>query len=169
MSDPLRALRVNATELLRQPGAVRRIDLSIAPTLVDVAHERLAGDITVALELESSNDAVMVAGTVSAPWSGPCRRCLRGLDGVAVADVDERYQREVTDPEAWAIEAGQLDLVPVVRQAILLELDGERLCADDCAGLCPVCGTDRNAGDCDCTTDVRDERWAALDGLVVDD
>ena len=61
------------------------------------------------------------------------------------------------------------DLAPMVRESILLELDGDRLCAEDCAGLCPQCGVDRNEGTCDCVTDVRDERWAALDGLVVDD
>ena len=42
------------------------------------------------------------------------------------------------------IEDGQLDLAPMVREVILLELDLERVCRDDCAGLCPVCGVDRN-------------------------
>lgn len=169
MGDQLRPLRVNAVELLRQPGAVRAIDLTIGPAAVDVAHERLAGDVRIDLELESTNDAITVTGTISAPWEAPCRRCLRELDGVAVAEVDELYQREVTDEQAWPIEGGQLDLVPLVRQATLLELDAERLCAADCRGLCPVCGIDLNTGACGCVTDVRDERWAALDGLVIDD
>jgi len=162
-------LRVNAVEMLRQPGAVRAIGLTIDPAAVDVAHERLAGDIAIDLELESTTDAITVGGTISAPWQAPCRRCLREVDGVAAAVVDEVYQREVTDEQAWPIDGGQLDLVPLVRQATLLELDAERLCAGDCAGLCPVCGIDRNEGSCGCVTDVRDERWAALDGLVIDD
>ena len=55
------------------------------------------------------------------------------------------------------------------RQAALLELDGERLCAADCAGLCPQCGIDRKTATCDCDPEVKDHRWAALDGLVLDD
>jgi uncharacterized protein len=51
---------------------------------------------------------------------------------------------------------------------VLLELDEERLCRAECAGLCPSCGIDRNSGDCDCSVMVRDDRWAALDGLAVD-
>ncbi len=169
MSDPLRALRVNAVELLRQPGAERGIEVTIEAEPLDVVHDRLAGDVTVALRLESVNDGILVAGTISAPWSGSCRRCLHELSGTATAEVEELYQREVTEPDAFAIESNQLDLVPMAREAILLELDAERLCRDECAGLCPSCGIDRNDGSCDCVTEVRDERWAALDALKVED
>ena len=169
MTDPLRPLRANAVEMVRQPGAERLIDVTIDAGALDVAHERLAGDVGVGLRLESTNDGISVVGEVRAPWSGRCRRCLKELDGVAVAPVDERYQREVTDAEAFAIEANQLDLAPMVREAILLELDGERSCVDDCAGLCPACGIDRNHESCECVTELRDERWAALDGLIVED
>ena len=86
-----------------------------------------------------------------------------------MAVVDERYQREVTDEDAYPIEGGQLDLAPMTRQLVLLELDDERLCRDDCAGLCPICGIDRNAETCDCDTTVKDDRWSALEGLVLDD
>ena len=73
-----------------------------------------------------------------------CRRCLRPLDGVVVADVDELYQEHVTDPDAFPIEDGQLDLAPMVRETVLLELADAPLCRHDCAGLCPSCGIDRN-------------------------
>jgi hypothetical protein len=32
-----------------------------------------------------------------------------------------------------------------------------------------VCGTDRNEASCECDTTVRDDRWAALDDLRLDD
>ncbi len=51
----------------------------------------------------------------------------------------------------------------------LLELDDERVCRSDCAGLCPKCGIDLNSGWCECDNEVKDHRWAALDGLVLDD
>ena len=90
------------------------------------------------------NDGIEVTGTVSAPWATVCRRCLVDVAGIAVGSVDELYQIEPLDPEAYLIEDGQLDLVPLVRETVLLELDLERQCRDDCAGLCPVCGIDRN-------------------------
>lgn len=169
MPDPLRPLRINAVELLRQPGAVRHLTLDVAAAPLEAEHERLVGDLHVELRLTALNDGIDVDGTVSAEWATVCRRCLADVSGTAVGVVDELYQIEPLDPDAYVIEDGQLDLVPLVRETALLELETERLCRDDCAGLCPVCGVDRNTTECSCDTDVRDDRWAALEGFVPDD
>ena len=169
MADELRPLRVNAVELLRQPGAIREIAVEIAGDPIDARHERLVGDIGVDLRLEALNDGIRVTGTVAAAWATECRRCLTPLGEVATVAVDELYQVEPLDEDAYLIEDGQLDLVPLVRETALIELDLERLCRDDCAGLCPVCGVDRNLTTCDCDTAVRDDRWAALEGFVPDE
>ena len=169
MPDPLRPLRINAVELLRQPGAVREVAVDIAAAPLEADHERLVGDLHVALQLTARNDSIDVQGTVRAGWESVCRRCLRDLSGTAVGAVDERFQIEPLDPDAYMIEDGQLDLVPTVRETVLLELDAERLCRADCAGLCPVCGVDRNTTECSCDTTVRDDRWAALEGFVPDE
>jgi uncharacterized protein len=167
--DELRPLKVNAFELLRQPGSELAVDATIPAEPLVVEHERLAGDIVVALVLESMNDGIVVKGAVRAPWASPCRRCLKGLTGVAAVGVDELYQIELTDDEAYPIENGQLDLTSMVRELALIELDAEQVCEADCAGLCPVCGINRNASSCECDTTVTDHRWSALDGLVLDD
>ena len=169
MVDPLRPLRVNAVELLRQPGAVRDVTIDIAAEPLGAEHERLVDDIHVALRLTARNDGIDVDGTVSVDWATVCRRCLADVSGTAVGAVDEVYQIEPLDPDAYLIEDGQLDLAPLVREVVLLELDNERQCRDDCAGLCPVCGVDRNDTDCACDSTVTDDRWAALEGFVPDD
>jgi len=167
--DELRPLRINAIELLRRPGAELPVTIDVPAEPLGVVHHRLNGDIGVDLVLESMNDGLVVTGAVRTPWSGACRRCLKELTGIAEVDVHERYQIELTDEDAYPIENGQLDLAPMVRELALIELDGEQVCATDCAGLCPLCGIDRNAGTCDCDTTVTDHRWSALDGLVLDD
>ncbi len=166
MVDLLRPLRVNAVELLRQPGAVRPVEVLIEAGPIDADHERLDGDIHVDLRLEALNDGIKVTGTVTAAWSTVCRRCLTDVSGEAVGVIDELYQIHPLDPDAYVIEDGQLDLVPLVRETVLLELDLERLCREDCAGLCPNCGVDRNVTSCSCDTSVSDDRWAALEGFV---
>jgi uncharacterized protein len=40
------------------------------------------------------------------------------------------------------------------------------LCREDCAGLCPTCGTDLNHDTCSCVTETVDERWSALRDLL---
>jgi len=169
MADLLRPLRVNAVELLRQPGAVREVEVVVAADPLDARHDRMAGEIVVDLRLEALNDGIKVTGTVAAGWVTECRRCLAQTSGVAIGSVDELYQLELLDPDAYLIQDNQLDLAPLIRETVLIELDLERQCRDDCAGLCPVCGVDRNTIGCDCDTTVTDDRWAALDGFVPDD
>ncbi len=169
MSDPLRPLRVNAVELLRQPGAVRTIEVELPGAALGVGHPRLTGDVAIRVRLDALLDGITVVGSVTAPAQGMCRLCLADDRAPEVAEVDELYQVDLTDEDAFPIENGQLDLAPMVRELLLLELDGEVQCRDDCRGLCPVCGIDRNTESCECDTDVRDDRWAALADLELDD
>lgn len=168
MVDITRQLKLNAVELLRQPGAIRHVDITVEGEPVGVVHPALGGEIELGLVLEALNDGIAVRGTIGVPWVGVCRRCLVDLDGIDVVEIDELYQKTVIDPDAFVIEDGQLDLNPLVRETALLALDDERLCRPDCAGLCPNCGLDRNLEHCDCNTEVADPRWAALDSLTVD-
>lgn len=164
MAQPL---LVNALELLRRPGSERDLVLVLPVSELGLHDPRLAdeAEVDVELRLESLTDGVVVEGRVTVPYRTECRRCLRPIDAVAVAEVHELYQVKVTDPDAFPIEHDQIDLEPMVREAVLLELPDTPVCRPDCAGLCPVCGVDRNVGSCECDTTVRDERWAALDEL----
>ncbi len=168
-TNPLYELRLNARELLRQPGSTRRISTALAATDFGIADERITGDIGVDLTAVSNIDGIVVTGAVVIPWQVPCRRCLTEVSGVAEVVVDELYQDEVGDEDAFQIEGDQIDLAPAVREYVLLEVPDAPLCRDACAGICPVCGVDRNEGSCDCDTTVRDGRWAALDDLRLDD
>lgn len=172
-SSPLYALRINPVELLRQPGTERPISLTVSAddlgVSADVAGDRITGDVVIDLRSTSSTDGILIGGDVAVPWRAPCRRCLADVVGVSHANVEELFQYDVTEDDANQIEGDQIDLAPIVREYVLLELPEGPLCRDACAGICPVCGIDRNKGSCDCDTTVRDARWAALEGLTIDD
>ena len=127
-------------------------------------------DATCDVVLESYRGGVLVTGTVSAPWRGVCRRCTTPIDGEFNVSVKERFcdpdpERHVLDDElAYEIGDDQLDLGPMMRDAIVLELPLAPLCLADCAGLCAECGADRNVEACTCVPPV-DPRWATLDVL----
>lgn len=122
-------------------------------------------EVTVQLRLEALSDGIVVDGVLRIPWIGVCRRCLAPITGVAASDVRELYQQVLTDTDAFQIVGEQLDLRPAVRELVLLDAPTVPLCRPDCAGLCPICGTDRNLEDCGCVTVSADPRWAALDAL----
>lgn len=165
----LHALRVNARELLRVPGSTRVVDAAVDATELGVPDDRVIGPIEVDLTAVSNIDTIVVRGEIRIPWSTACRRCLTDVTGTAVVEVDEVYRDEVVDEDAFVIEGDQIDLVPAVREYVLIDLPDGPLCREDCAGICPQCGADRNETACDCDTSVRDDRWAALDDLRLDE
>ncbi|HEY5303610.1 MAG TPA: YceD family protein [Acidimicrobiales bacterium] len=122
--------------------------------------------VDVALTLQSFSGGLRAKGRVSAPWFGVCRRCSVAVLGVSDVAVDERFvdHLDTGDEDAYVIENDFVDLAPMVHDAILLDLPLAPLCREDCAGLCPYCGIDRNEATCDCSAPV-DPRWATLDGL----
>jgi DUF177 domain-containing protein len=157
-------LLLNATELLRQPGSRRVVDVMVPRTELGLDDDRLTGDVAVALDVESTLDDVVVSGHLRAPWRDECRRCLRPLAGVLDVVVEERYATQ-PDADSFPITGGQLDLAPMVREEVLLALADAPLCRPDCPGLCPICGADLQESPCQCETTARDERWAVLDQL----
>ena len=159
-------LVVNAAELLREPGTRRHIEVTVPREAVGLDDDRLTGDVSVDLDIESTLHDVVVTGHLHAPWRDECRRCLRPLSGILEVAVEEQYAEEPGPAgDLFPITGGQIDLAPMVREEILLALPDAPLCRPDCPGLCPLCGADLQEGPCGCDTAARDERWAVLDQL----
>jgi len=139
------------------------------PTSVGDSTVPVDAEVVCDVTLQSFEGGVMATGTVRAPWSGTCCRCTVPVAGELTVLFRERFADRVApgepeDEEAYPIVDNELDLRPMVRDAVLLELPLAPLCRSDCAGLCPECGADRNVEGCDCVAPI-DPRWANLDAL----
>lgn len=165
-------LVVNVVELLRWPGTTKDIELAIPTDDLEFDDERIVDEpVDVVLHLESLANGITVHGTASATWAGQCRRCVAPVQERLTIEVSEMYQKVVEDPDAYAIENDQINLLPMVRENILVAIPLGPLCRPDCPGLCPQCGKDLAEGACGCEISTQDPRWGALDALrgVLDD
>jgi uncharacterized protein len=124
--------------------------------------------VTADVTLEAIAGGVTVAGLVTAPWTGECRRCLAVASGILNVRVRELYTADGDGEDTYPLVDDQVDLEDLVHDAVLLELPIAPLCDEACGGLCPMCGANRNQKACGCEMP-RDERWAALDVLRVPD
>jgi len=153
------ATRIEHREgLIAGLGAVSVVVPDQEPVVLDVTLASYPGGIT-------------ADGTVTASWHGECRRCGGPVEGTVSARVRERFSPKGgtdRDEEAYPLEGDQLDLEPLARDAVLLDLPLAPLCREDCAGLCPTCGSNRNDESCSCAPVVH-PRWAALDALRDED
>ena len=160
------SFRIPVADLLRHPGERRRVE--VEGPIADVANSgsHVRGEARADLMLESLAGGALVAhGTVTSDWTGECRRCLGEAVGTVTAEVRELFETGSDGEETYPIHRDEIDVEPLVRDAVLLELPLAPLCREACAGLCPVCGANRNDDDCGHEPDTRDPRWAALDQL----
>jgi uncharacterized protein len=164
-------LTVGVADLLSRPGSTRHEHLESALDGLQVlgSHVPEGGVVSLDLELQSLNDGIVAKGKVRAPWVGECRRCLKPVASTLVTDVLEIFEDEPTDGETRALDHDRIDLEPVAREAVLLELPLAPLCQDDCAGLCAECGADLNTVDCGHGDEAADDRWSALKDLKFED
>ena len=140
------------------------------------------GDLKLELWLESSPDGIRVKGDLSGSVFLDCTRCLEEYRQDLEIAVDEFYRRpglsavdadggrlaeaEVVEEDDYVIDEGTIDLNLLVNDAVMLSLPMRRLCDDECRGLCQICGTNLNEGECGCSSDDIDPRLEILRTLL---
>jgi uncharacterized protein len=162
------AFRIPVADLLRRPGASRAVRVSAPLSDVRGPGAEVPADhpIDVDFTFERVPEGLVVRGTIAAPWDAACSRCLAPVGGDLEVVVGELYEREPLEGETYPLSDDDVvDLEPLVRDALLLELPAVPLCRPDCRGLCPKCGIDHNTSECDCADAEPDPRWAALRSL----
>jgi uncharacterized protein len=120
---------------------------------------------------------VELSGKLRAKIIAACDRCLQPVNLSIGADFKERFVPAVSwraeqqhelqeeDLNLSVFDGEAIELDDLVREEILLAVPAHVLCREDCKGLCPVCGIDRNQGSCQCETKATDSRWQGLEEL----
>ncbi len=158
---------VNIADLVHRPAS-RRSEHLTGPTAAMVVTETTVpsgATLKIDVVLEAVSDGVLATGDTRVEWEANCRRCLTPITGLTSSSFRELYSATPVEGETYPVRHDSVDLELVAREAILLDLPLAPLCGDDCLGLCPTCGVDRNETACACAPVAADQRWSALDGL----
>jgi uncharacterized metal-binding protein YceD (DUF177 family) len=168
--------RVDLRELGRRPGSMQELDRT-APAPPDWRLELIgvpaAADVRLRLRLESVMEGVLVTGDLDVPVEGSCARCLEPIEDTLHLAVQDLYAYSGSTTEATSeedevrrIEGDYLDLEPLARDTVVLNLPLAPVCTEDCAGLCVDCGQRLDDLPADHAHEVVDPRWAGLAGKL---
>lgn len=135
----------------------------------------LIGRCELSLRATRADDKVELSGTVTALVEFECDRCLTALSMPVKESFDlvyapplgtgDEHELGEKDLSLGFYQDGLIDVDDVAREQIVLALPMARSCAEDCRGLCLECGANLNLGECACSREQADTRWAALKEL----
>lgn len=171
MNNNVRALRLQVGFLVHQTVGYSREfvfefeSLHLPP---DLDLENLTGSA----RITRTPQGLLVQVKMRANSKGECVRCLTEIQQPLVIDFTELYAfspRSVTDSGLILPENGQLELAPLVREYMLLEVPINPICREDCKGLCPICGENLNEHSHEHVEETVDPRLAGLKRLLETD
>jgi uncharacterized protein len=172
-------LAVNVARLGRRPGSMFPLhDVVPSPSRIGVEMIGIQAGAPLELDLrvESVSEGVLVTGTLTAPTSGECSRCLTPFNGSVEVALTElfAYPDSITEATTEEDEVGRVvdDIVnleqPII-DAVGLELPFSPVCRADCPGLCPRCGILLATAEPGHHHDEIDPRWAKLAAMLPPD
>ncbi|MTI96068.1 MAG: DUF177 domain-containing protein [Firmicutes bacterium] len=139
---------------------------------LDLAYEEVQWQepVIISYQVTNAGDLYLFEARVQFSYSIACSRCLAPIEEKKELTVQEQFGRRTdqSNPseDIQAVTGDEIDVTDSIRDQILLTMPAKPLCKQDCAGLCPQCGGDRNRVACDCREDNIDPRLAALGKLL---
>ena len=170
----------HVASLLTEPLGSSR-DYLVAGLTIHLGDDlRQADPLEGAVRFARTNRGLVVTADLSTSLQAECSRCLREIEVPIALHIDEEALPSLDiktgqpldpadEPDAVRItDHHELELEPVVREAIFLAEPIAPVCAPDCPGLCPSCGERLSSGTHVHDEDEVDPRLAVLRAFRVD-
>lgn len=118
------------------------------------------------LEVKRQNAVYYGQGTLKTTIEYSCSRCLKKFTQPLALDlsfiITEAENQTEFDEEVILLSNDEADLTFYIEGVIFAQVPLNPICSTDCRGLCPLCGKDKNANNCNCHIDDIDPRWEKL-------
>ena len=165
---------VNLSDVLTSEGRHMNLEVPLEMTVFDggAGCYEISNKSNVILNITNIEAGkAEIKGNVRVVFRTACDRCLTEVPTF----LELEFERVVTSPEFASedevvddlsfMEGYQLNVETFVYNEIIGSWPAKILCKEDCKGLCPVCGQNRNERECGCDTFVPDPRMAAIQDI----
>ncbi|EKY26613.1 YceD family protein [Clostridium celatum] len=157
---------INFSDLLSKRNRKKQISLSfkLEPLEFEGEEIRAIEDVKVEGVATSNEDVIVVNASIKTKLQLTCSRCLDTFIYPIDIDIEERFTNDIDLQQdgTMFVEGDSLDITEIIENCIISTLPIKRLCKDDCKGLCPECGVNKNVENCSCLDYDVDIRLAKL-------
>lgn len=151
MTSPRNPLRINAGFLINQPIGTSR-EIHIDHPEIQLSTDLDVNNLKGLVRFTRTPKGILVEADMGVGMKNECVRCLAECSQTIRTEFSEMYafnKRAVTESGLILPDDGNIDLMPLIREYLLLEIPIQPLCRLDCKGLCMICGEDLNIATCE--------------------
>ncbi|MEI8131879.1 MAG: DUF177 domain-containing protein [Leptolinea sp.] len=151
MSHDRFPLKINVGFLINTSISTSReidIDLPAISLGSDLNLQKLSGKV----KLTRMPKGILVQADFSSSIAAECVRCLDEFDLPLKTDISELFAfhaNSVAETNLIVPEDADIDLQPLLREYLLIEIPIKMICREDCKGLCTICGENLNHQTCE--------------------
>ena len=149
---------------------------------------RIVTPVRAELQVLPQEEGILFRGKVTGTVALPCNRCAEdsiaelhhSFDSFEPYPADPHLIPAEGDEDSDSLEVDEavirvaafgrgfeINPAALAWEEFSLALPVKPLCSEDCKGLCPVCGNNKNTEKCTCVTEQGDPRLSALRGLTI--
>jgi uncharacterized protein len=168
-------MRLYVPDLKKEEGKFLPFNSSIK---LEINNDKIAV-MDVRLQAAYIPNRVLVKGKWQVDVEGECSRCLEKSTYCLKENFYEEFIHlkgpaelkefgggmELEKGERFVFKGELLDLTEYFRQSFFMSQPLKILCQDDCKGLCPACGVNKNREQCQCVPEDINPRWAVLEKM----
>ncbi len=163
---------ISLSEIMNQKNEVRTmtVPIELENFRRDGAVYDFADKGSVSLKLENLGDKkVKIELKAEVSLRVPCDRCLKevivpiSVDFSKEMDFKKTEEQRIKDLDDTSYFIGyDLDVDELIYEELLIGFPMKVLCKKDCKGICNICGTDLNQGECGCNRTELDPRMSVI-------
>lgn len=165
-------MELNFTRISRSEGIKEEFD--ITDHLEDSTFEFCSETLEIVSPVTVKGSAVNYEGKINVDFritaqvERTCSRCLESFKEEVEVDSNYVFVKEAKDDKEdyYTYKSDKVDITDLVIAEIAGKLAMKPLCNENCKGLCPVCGKNKNSSDCQCSSEEIDPRMQALSKLL---
>lgn len=161
-------MTIDVSTILKELGGKIEINGDVKMSDTDFLGEMYHFDepLKVLGSVSNNGKSLILKADCTGQMTTQCARCMKDINVFVDFKIDENLvqdNEEVNeDDDVILFSEPQIDIDDIVMDCFLMNVEGKYLCKEDCQGLCQQCGADLNDGECGCSHDNIDPRWAAL-------
>jgi len=171
-------MELNFNRISKAEGIKEKFDITdhLDDSTIKFCGERLeiVSPVTVKGNAVNYEGKINVDLRITAQVERTCSRCLERFKEEVQVDSTYVFVKESKDDkddkqdkeDYYTYKNEKVDITDLVIGDIAAKLAMKPLCNENCKGLCPICGKNKNNIDCQCKSEEIDPRMQALSKLL---